>query len=90
MSNLQEYNDYRDYYNKYYYDDNFSSENEDFYKDPNEFVPRISGTELELGVTILNFNYFPILTSRVNGNKRKYYLFDLIKIWQSNERYKFQ
>ena len=48
--------------------------------DPSKYIPRIEGTELELGITFLNFNYFPILTSRKNGRKVKYYLFDFIKI----------
>lgn len=53
---------------------------EDYYEDPSKFVPRIDGTELELGITFLSFNYFPILTSRKSGRKVKYYLFDFIKI----------
>jgi len=50
----------------------------------NEYVLRIKGAELLLGITILNFNYFPILTYRENHNKGKFYLFDFIKIWQKD------
>lgn len=53
---------------------------EDYYEDPSKFIPRIEGTELECGVVFLGSNYFPIMTSRVNKGKRKYYLFDFIKI----------
>ena len=57
---------------------------EDYYEDPNKFISRIEGTELEFGVAFLGSNYFPIMTSRVNKGKRKYYLFDFIKVWQTN------
>lgn len=79
--------DYRDYYGKYYYDPYFYDEkfDEDDYEDPNEFIPRIEGTELEMGIAFLCSNYFPIITSRVNNGQRKYYLFDFIKIWQTVE-----
>jgi len=58
---------------------------EDYYEDPSKFIPRIEGTELELGITFLSLNYLPILTSRRDGRRVKYYLFDLIKIWQAIE-----
>lgn len=73
-----------DYYPKYYWG-NLNNFEEDYYDDPSEFIPRIKGTELLLGITFMNFNYIPILTSRVVENKRKYYLFDVIKIWTSKD-----
>ena len=75
------------YHPQYYYDyyeDRFL-EDEDYYNDPNEFTPRIEGTELEIGLAFLWSNYFPIITSRVNNGQRKYYLFDVIKVWQTVE-----
>ena len=53
---------------------------ENYYEDSSKYIPRIEGTELELGITFLSFNYLPILTSRKKGRKVKYYLFDFIKI----------
>jgi len=68
-------------YNPQYYDDyGLYDDSDDYWEDPSKYIPRIEGTELELGITFLNFNYFPILTSRKNGRKVKYYLFDFIKI----------
>ena len=63
-------------YSKYYY--NFE-ENE--YLHSNQFIPRIEGTELLVGIAFMNSNYVPILTSRVADDKRKFYLFDILKIW---------
>ena len=57
---------------------------DEFYdEDSSKFIPRIEGTELECGVALLGSNYFPIMTSRANKGKRKYYLFDFIKVWQT-------
>lgn len=75
-----------EYYSRYYgYHGDFCNEEIDDYDDPNEFIPRIKGTELEMGIAFLWFNYFPIITSRVNDGIRKCYLFDFIKIWQTIE-----
>lgn len=68
-----------------YGDEIYEDYYEDYYEDPNKFIPRIEGTELECGIALLGSNYFPIMTSRVNKGKRKYYLFDFIKIWQAVE-----
>lgn len=85
-NNNKEMMDLCDYYPKYsIYDFNDNKDfEEDYFEGSSEFIPRVEGTELELGVTFLNLNYLPILTSRVVENKRKYYLFDTLKIWTSN------
>ena len=78
----------KDQYYPRYYDDFYGyndSENDDDWVDPSQYVPRIEGTELELGITFLGLNYLPILTSRKEDRKLKYYLFDFIKIWQTVE-----
>ena len=68
---------YKEQYCPQYYDE--------YWEDPSQYIPRVEGTELKLGITILDFNYLPILTCRNDGRKVKYYLFDFIKIWQTVE-----
>ncbi len=64
---------YYDYYGLY-------NDSDYYWEDPSKYIPRIEGTELELGITFLGLNYLPILTSRKEGRRVKYYLFDFIKI----------
>ncbi len=77
---LMYYEDTYDFFNDF----NYEAE-DDYWVDPSKYIPRIEGTELEFGITFLSFNYLPILTSRKNGRKVKYYLFDFIKIFEMFE-----
>lgn len=78
----------REYYE--YYDEstnmlNCENQEEEIYIDKSQYIPRIEGTELILGITILDWNYLPIITCRQDKNIRKYYLFDFIKILEAWE-----
>lgn len=64
-------------------------EDEDYEKDfeamLGKYTPRIEGTELEFGIVFLYPDYFPILTSRINGTKKRNIIFfDFIKMWQTD------
>ena len=55
---LLEEQHYPQYYDDFYGYYDFT--NDDDWKDPSQYIPRIEGTELELGITFLSLNYLPI------------------------------
>ena len=73
-----------EYYSTPYY--KLDSElDKDSYNDPSVYNPKIAGTELEVGITFSRLNYLPILTSRVCGDKRRFYLFDRFQVMEKRE-----